>query len=432
MKVDELQAQVTIVQTVILSKERFSSVEEAEKWITSHEFKNKGVDETEDSYRFRQRDPGDFVYSSFRTINITDGVKAVIGHLKSKNNAMIDEIESKNTYDIEDVEIFSEGVWNGDKYTEKDLDDMVAAFVETKDLLKPHLKIGHSAEQNLRKIITDKGAKLIANFERVPKKIAELIKQGGFRRVSCEIFWNLEIAGKKFRRALKAVSLLGGELPAVTNLDDIISLYASHGVAGIYSEDTESHEYEIDKEDVKMTIEELQKQLAEMVRQVNLKDDELKKLTSRIQEYENEKKKDEDDGDSMPMMKKKIAELEEENAKLKKKIEDMVKKNTEMESQLNEYGTKSRHVEINAKLDKLIHDGKLMPAKKSVAFILLDQVQSEKDTKKYSIDGKELTMEEILYSFLEQQGINTEVGTEFGKVNDLDERIKGYMEKNKV
>jgi hypothetical protein len=41
------------------------------------------VDETETSWRVRQRSPGEFQEGSFRTIEITDGVKAVIGRPKS-------------------------------------------------------------------------------------------------------------------------------------------------------------------------------------------------------------------------------------------------------------------------------------------------------------------------------------------------------------
>jgi len=48
-----------------------------------------GIDETADSFRVRQRDPGDFQKdamedgATFNTITITDGVKAVIGILKT-------------------------------------------------------------------------------------------------------------------------------------------------------------------------------------------------------------------------------------------------------------------------------------------------------------------------------------------------------------
>jgi len=76
----------TTVQSVICSKQRFTSLDGAKQWIKAHNFKvehnGKPPDETSTSYRFRQRDPGDFQPGSMRTITFTDGVKAVVGTLK--------------------------------------------------------------------------------------------------------------------------------------------------------------------------------------------------------------------------------------------------------------------------------------------------------------------------------------------------------------
>lgn len=69
----------TEIQTLIFDKKKFTK-EEARKWAKDHDFSTaKGVDETGSSFRIRQKDPGRFVAGSFRTIEITDGVKAVIG-----------------------------------------------------------------------------------------------------------------------------------------------------------------------------------------------------------------------------------------------------------------------------------------------------------------------------------------------------------------
>lgn len=74
------------IQTLIMSKTRFKTVSEAAQWVRDHGFKarhqGKGPDETQTSYRFRQRDPGDFRPGRFRTIELTRGVKAVMGELK--------------------------------------------------------------------------------------------------------------------------------------------------------------------------------------------------------------------------------------------------------------------------------------------------------------------------------------------------------------
>lgn len=76
-----LMAESTTVQSLVFDKEQFTHAA-AEAWARGHGFKATKTDETESSYRLRQREPGDFVDGSFRTITLTDGVKAVVGRLK--------------------------------------------------------------------------------------------------------------------------------------------------------------------------------------------------------------------------------------------------------------------------------------------------------------------------------------------------------------
>ncbi len=49
----------TTIQTLIFPKSKWDSVDECKAWLKEHDFKT-GVDETENSWRFRQRDPGEF------------------------------------------------------------------------------------------------------------------------------------------------------------------------------------------------------------------------------------------------------------------------------------------------------------------------------------------------------------------------------------
>tara|TARA_R110001599_G_scaffold109651_1_gene273346 strand:- start:20 stop:844 length:825 start_codon:yes stop_codon:yes gene_type:complete len=69
------------------------------------------------------------------------------------------------------------------------------------------------------------GSKLLANFVSLPKKVYEAIKRGNYKRVSSEIYWNYKSNGMTLDRVLKAVALLGSEIPAVTNLESISGLY---------------------------------------------------------------------------------------------------------------------------------------------------------------------------------------------------------------
>ncbi len=83
------------IQTIIFPKSKWDSADACKKWLKDHDYKDPGVDETEDSYRFRQRDPSDF--DKMRTICINPGkdapmddckVKAVYGQLKSSSQAI--------------------------------------------------------------------------------------------------------------------------------------------------------------------------------------------------------------------------------------------------------------------------------------------------------------------------------------------------------
>lgn len=78
----------TRIQSVLLSKRRFKSAQAARKWARSRGFRASDLDETEQYYRFRQREPGHFDRSTFRTIVLTDGVKAVIGVPKKGKGRM--------------------------------------------------------------------------------------------------------------------------------------------------------------------------------------------------------------------------------------------------------------------------------------------------------------------------------------------------------
>lgn len=71
----------TRVQSLIFQKKLFTR-KEAVEWARTHMFKASDVDETDETYRLRQRDPSKFKPNSFRTIDLTKGVQSVIGKLK--------------------------------------------------------------------------------------------------------------------------------------------------------------------------------------------------------------------------------------------------------------------------------------------------------------------------------------------------------------
>ncbi len=154
--------------------------------------------------------------------------------------------EKLQTVDIPGVEIMAVGTWQGypsaATYTQKDLDALVDSFValtgDKKLNFEPPVKLGHAANQKLLQedgypaagwvsALKRVGDKLVADFKAVPKAIADIISAGGYKKVSSEIYSDYSIAGKKFPLALKAVALLGGDIPAVKTIQDIQALYAA-------------------------------------------------------------------------------------------------------------------------------------------------------------------------------------------------------------
>ncbi len=138
-----------------------------------------------------------------------------------------------------DAEIFSTGTWNGDTFTEQDLQELAANFGRLRGDLKPPLKFGHDEGQTLTgqsdgdpalgwvEALRVSGGKLIATFAGVPELVYQAIRQGRYRRVSSEIYFNLRRGGETLGKVLKAVALLGADLPAVTNLQDLAAYLAA-------------------------------------------------------------------------------------------------------------------------------------------------------------------------------------------------------------
>lgn len=69
--------QNSAIQSLIFDKKLFNQYQAIE-WLYTHGFHiTKPVDERVRSYRYRQYPPSRFKY--FRTIELTDGIKAVVG-----------------------------------------------------------------------------------------------------------------------------------------------------------------------------------------------------------------------------------------------------------------------------------------------------------------------------------------------------------------
>lgn len=137
----------------------------------------------------------------------------------------------KKLYDLLGVEIFASGIHKGDEYTNKDLDKIVAAASEVG--FTPPLKDGHHDDKdglpslgwvtNLRRI----GSKLVGDFKDMPKIVYDAIKDHRYDRVSSEIYFKFRNGKKMYDKVLKAVALLGAEIPAVRELRPLREQFSS-------------------------------------------------------------------------------------------------------------------------------------------------------------------------------------------------------------
>jgi hypothetical protein len=164
------------------------------------------------------------------------------------------------TVTLDNVEVFSVGTWNGDPYSEHDLDQMVSAFHELRSSWEPAAKAGHEDGQEKDGMMSRlfgvpalgyvdqlarKGGKLIARFKDMPRRFAGLVKAGTYKKISSEVYWNYKnpATGKVYPRVLKAVAFLGADVPAVTNLKEIEALFSVKDNGALVAYDDAKNEF---------------------------------------------------------------------------------------------------------------------------------------------------------------------------------------------
>lgn len=310
---------------------------------------------------------------------------------------------------IYSVEVFSVGTWNGDAYTESDLDEMVTGFNENKATLQPPLKLGHNKGQELLQSdglpaagwvgnLYRVGKKLMADFVDIPEKIYEILQKGAYKKVSAEIYWNIDVAGKEYSRLLAGVALLGADMPAVQTLNDILAMYAiKFDVKKLYTDETKKPNIKLytfegcDKmaEETKTEIEKLKEQNAKLAADLEKNKAEIEK----VQEYSTADKK-------------RIAELEQ------KSVQDA----------------------LDRDVNELVISKVISPAMKEYVLEFLG------DKKEYSIKEKKFTKAELLKEILklhtEAKSVNTTEQTLAGepieKAKAKDAEIQKYMAEHKV
>ena len=334
---------------------------------------------------------------------------------------------AKEMYDINQVEVFSVGKWNGQEFTEADLDKMVETFDKTSDTVRPFLKLGHADDQKLLQAeglpaagwvsrLYRKGGKLLADFTDIPKKVYELIENKAYRKVSIELFKNVEILEDKFDFLVSGIALLGAETPGVLNLKDILDRFKikSYDTTCTFSHECEQLIIDLDKNggsmgqeliDAKARIKELEKEKA-----------------NQEKELANFKKQSEEGSKTAQQLEKELKETKEKFAKTAKELKEK---------------------EIKAQVSELKVAGTITPAMEKGVFQLLSDDVEKFSIKKGDEDVAATKFELVkhLFELAKAGDVNTEektvdgdpIGTDKKDVfTKIDQEIETYAKENKV
>lgn len=72
-----------LVQSVLLSRDKFKSIADAKEWLVSHGYKYVLPDVTPSYFRFRQRDPARLALTHrLRTIKLGDAGNLIVGYAR--------------------------------------------------------------------------------------------------------------------------------------------------------------------------------------------------------------------------------------------------------------------------------------------------------------------------------------------------------------
>lgn len=135
--------------------------------------------------------------------------------------------------DIRGAELFKIGRWNGILFKSTDLDAIFESFAALGLAGRVPLKFGHNDEQPLTDgqpalgwvtRVYRQGDVLKGDFSDVPRVVHEAIKAGNYKFVSVELLRDVVAGGREYAWVLSAVALLGADIPAVSNLNELRQL----------------------------------------------------------------------------------------------------------------------------------------------------------------------------------------------------------------
>jgi len=212
--------------------------------------------------------------------------------------------KKENLFSIEAVPILKVGKWTdmygtNVEFTIDDLDEIARntnALLKT-DLVEPPLKLGHSENQKLAQEdgypaigyvskVYRLGDTLFADFVNIPEKVYNLIKNRAYSKVSAEVYTNFKHpeTNENIGKTLRAVALLGADLPAIKGLGDIEKIYNREGDYQVLN----FNEKELGGVMHKWTLEDVKKMVPCCVEAIKkfMEDDKITELdTNKLAEY---------------------------------------------------------------------------------------------------------------------------------------------------
>ena len=247
-------------------------------------------------------------------------------------------------------EVFKAGVYPQGKFTKKEIAE-IAKNYDPKFCEAP-ITIDHQQSGPAYGWVDDvkaDGEKLKVSFKDVPQAFEEDVNNGKYKKVSVELYRNLEGKGAY----LKAVSFLGAATPQVKGLEQIKFMEAEADTYE-FEEVTESNDdadkfSEEDIEALKSQIKTLEDEIATF-KETNKKAETIKSLKARI------------------------SALTDEVASFREKAEGK----EELEKELNDIKIGIKKREYEEFIEKQIDKGTLTPANKDIVLSVLQELDNVK------------------------------------------------------
>lgn len=320
---------------------------------------------------------------------------------------------------IKGQEIFAAGKWNEMTFQQHDLEAMVAAFDQLKDVHKVPLKMGHNREQPVTdgkpalgwvtRIYTE-GAKLLADFEDVPEIVGRAIKNKLYRRVSIELSIDVRYKGQHIPFVVDAVALLGADLPAVNTLADLNAYLSRDAAQFSFGRQASFSAVAGNKMETNMDIE-IQKAIEKGVAEAS----------SRIEAAV-------------------TAKFQAEHATLTTQLKAANDKVAAFEKTQRDAKTGAKREQVKAAFDALVKTGSLTPAKREALELSIGIADDERlinfdvvaFAKAYGIEPKVSADGKAAFAVIGAGGVD-DAGTKLTYAQasvELDKRINAMREKN--